>query len=133
MKTPNILWICTDQQRFDSLSCCGHPTVQTPHLDRIARQRVRFTRHTTPSQICAPSRATMLTGLYPRTHGLVCNGIALDATLPLLPNRLAEDPFEHHNRFGEDDLAEEVAELREILMSDLPPKPRIETQRVAKH
>ena len=39
---PNILWICSDQQHFDSLGCYGNPFVQTPNLDRLAQEGVRF-------------------------------------------------------------------------------------------
>ena len=66
MSRPNILFFCTDQQRFDSLGCCGNPVARTPHLDRIAAAGTRFTSHRTPCQICSPSRASLFTGRYPR-------------------------------------------------------------------
>lgn len=64
--------------RYDALSCTGHRTVGTVHLERIARRGMVLHGHYTPNQICSPSRATMATGLYPRTHGLTRNGMALD-------------------------------------------------------
>ena len=66
---PNILWYCTDQQRFDTLGALGNPYVQTPNLDRLVREGVAFTRAYCQSPICTPSRSSFLTGLYPsRLH-----------------------------------------------------------------
>jgi arylsulfatase A-like enzyme len=96
MKRPNIVFICTDQQRFDSLGCTGNPVVCTPHLDSLASQGTRFERHNTPCPICSPSRATIFTGLYPRNHRLVVNGMALDTALPTLPGRLADAGYRTH-------------------------------------
>jgi arylsulfatase A-like enzyme len=96
MGRPNVIFICTDQQRFDSLGCLGHPSVRTPNLDRLAGEGVRFARHITPNQICSPSRGTMFTGLYPRSHGLYCNGIALDQSLPTLPGAFCDGGYRTH-------------------------------------
>lgn len=66
---PNILWICTDQQRYDTISALGNPHVSTPNLDRLAEQGVSFTHAYCQSPICTPSRASFLTGMYPsRVH-----------------------------------------------------------------
>ncbi|MGB1008457.1 MAG: sulfatase family protein [Thiolinea sp.] len=96
MSRPNILWICTDQQRSDSLGCYGNQQVRSPHIDSIAQSGVKFNRHLTPMQICSPSRATMLTGLYPRHHQLITNGMALPETVPTLTRTLAEDGYRTH-------------------------------------
>ena len=90
MKPPNFVFICTDQQRFDSLGCTGNQHAATPNLDRLATEGVRFTRHSTPCPICSPSRATMFTGLYPRHHLLTVNGMALDPEIPTLPAMLSQ-------------------------------------------
>jgi choline-sulfatase len=71
---PNILWICTDQQRFDSLGCYGIRYVSTPNIDSLAERGVLFERAYCQSTICAPSRGSFLTGRYPRTVGLRKNG-----------------------------------------------------------
>ena len=71
---PNILWICTDQQRFDTLGCYGNPFVHTPNLDRLAEQSVLFERTFTQSPVCTPSRSSFLTGRYPRTTRCRQNG-----------------------------------------------------------
>lgn len=93
MRPPNILFICTDQQRYDSLGCYGNQHAATPHLDRLAAEGVRFTRHNTPCPICSPSRATLFTGLYPRNHKLTVNGMALDPDIPTLPKMMARTGY----------------------------------------
>lgn len=95
-KKSNFVFFCTDQQRFDSLGCCGNAIARTPNLDRLAGSGTRLASHLAPVQICAPSRASMMTGLYPRSHGLVCNGIALDDTLPTVPQVLADNGYRTH-------------------------------------
>ncbi|MDH7571068.1 MAG: sulfatase-like hydrolase/transferase, partial [Armatimonadota bacterium] len=71
---PNILWICTDQQRFDTIHALGNPHVRTPNLDRLVARGVAFTRAYCTSPICTPSRASFLTGRYPRTTRARWNG-----------------------------------------------------------
>ena len=97
MKRPNILWICTDQQRGDSLGCYGNPIARTPNIDSLATQGARFTRHITPMQICSPSRATLFTGRYPRHHQLITNGRALPAATPTLTQMLSDAGYRTHS------------------------------------
>ncbi|MCK4516078.1 MAG: sulfatase-like hydrolase/transferase, partial [Spirochaetaceae bacterium] len=70
----NILWICTDQQRFDTLGCTGNPFVSTPHIDRLAADGIVFERCFAQSTVCTPSRVSFMTGRYPRTTGCRQNG-----------------------------------------------------------
>ena len=66
---PNILWYCTDQQRFDTIGALGNPHVRTPNLDRFVAEGTAFTHAYCQSPICTPSRASFLTGMYPsRVH-----------------------------------------------------------------
>ncbi len=65
---PNILWYCTDQQRYDTIHALGNPYIHTSNLDALSEQGVAFTNAYTQSPICTPSRATFLTGRYPNTH-----------------------------------------------------------------
>src|SRR3954468_3221934 len=76
-KKPNILLITSDQQRAD---CFGfeNPHVRTPHLDRMAKNGTRFSACITPNLVCQPSRASILTGLLPLTHGAWDNGVDLE-------------------------------------------------------
>ena len=81
-KRPNILWICTDQQRYDTIAALGNPYVSTPHLDRLLRQGVAFERAYCQSPICTPSRASFLTGMYPSSLRVNRNG---NPTFPDFP------------------------------------------------
>ena len=65
---PNILFVLTDDQRWDALSCMGHPFVKTPHMDRLAASGVDFGNAFVTTSICAASRASLFTGLVERTH-----------------------------------------------------------------
>ncbi len=67
---PNILFIQTDDQRFDDLGCYGNQTIQTPHIDQLARDGVRFLNHFVTTAICCCSRASILTGQHMRRHGV---------------------------------------------------------------
>ena len=81
MRAPgmNILLITTDQQRADTLGVEGSPLGATPRLDAFAAQGTRFAAARTQNPLCQPARATILTGTYPSTHGVTCNGIDLPA------------------------------------------------------
>ena len=78
---PHILFILTDQLRADCLGCAGHPLVQTPHIDRLAAEGVRFTHAFTSSPICVPARMSIASGLYPHNSNMWQNdaGMPLDA------------------------------------------------------
>ena len=78
MTQPNILFFMTDQQRADALGCSGG-WLKTPHLDRIAREGVRFTRCVTTTPICVPARVTLATGRYPHNNAVWNN---LQYTMP---------------------------------------------------
>jgi choline-sulfatase len=68
-KQPNLLFLMTDQQRWDALGCSGG-WVRTPHLDRIAREGVRFVNSVTNSPVCIPARLSLALGLYPHNTGV---------------------------------------------------------------
>jgi hypothetical protein len=72
----NILFITTDQQRFDSLGATGNPVTRTPVVDALARAGLLYRRAHVQNVVCMPSRTTMLTGQHPLTHGVVANGIS---------------------------------------------------------
>ncbi len=90
MKTPNILWICTDQQRFDTLGCYGDRFVSTPNLDRLAAEGVLFETAFCQSPVCTPSRASFLTGRYPRTTRCRQNGQCIPEDEVLVTRLLRE-------------------------------------------
>lgn len=66
MKRPNILFIMTDQMRHDAMSCSG-TWCQTPHLDSLATEGIRFSHCITTTPVCVPARISLATGLYPHT------------------------------------------------------------------
>ncbi|MBT5110666.1 MAG: alkaline phosphatase family protein [Rhodospirillaceae bacterium] len=74
----NILFIMTDQHRADYLSCMGHPSLETPHLDALAGRGVRFTRAYCQAPICGPSRMSFYTGRYMFSHGSHWNNVPLN-------------------------------------------------------
>lgn len=75
---PNIIFILTDDQRWDTLGCAGNAVIETPVMDSLAREGVRFANAFQSSPACAPSRACLLTGLYERTHGFTFGVPKLD-------------------------------------------------------
>ena len=77
-----ILFVTTDQQRYDTLGCNGGTLARTPVIDRLAAQGHRYERAHPQSVVCMPSRATMITGQYPGTHGVWMNGVALPGDAP---------------------------------------------------
>ena len=64
-KQPNILYLMTDQQRFDTVGALGNPIIQTPALDRIVRDGTSFTSAYCPSPVCVASRCSFLLGQWP--------------------------------------------------------------------
>ena len=66
---PNIIFFLSDDHRWDRLGCAGHPFLKTPNIDKLAAEGVRFPNMFVTTSICAASRASILTGLYERTHG----------------------------------------------------------------
>ncbi|MBI4832299.1 MAG: sulfatase [Candidatus Lindowbacteria bacterium] len=72
-RRPNIVFILSDDHRYDYMSCVGHPFLQTPNLDRIASEGVLFSNAFVTTSLCSPSRASFLTGQYAHTHGVKNN------------------------------------------------------------
>src|SRR6186997_2531042 len=70
---PNVLFILMDDLRFDDLACMGHPFVQTPNIDRLAREGVLFRNAFATTPLCSPSRACFLTGHYAHKTGITDN------------------------------------------------------------
>ena len=68
-KRPNILFIFSDEHNARCMGCAGHPDVKTPNMDRLAAAGTRFDNAYTVNPICTPSRVSVLTALYPSTHG----------------------------------------------------------------
>lgn len=93
---PNILLVMTDDQQQAQMSCAGHPLLETPSMDRLAAEGARFANAYCTNSLCAPSRASVLTGCYSHVHGIRGNSEkadqveALDPSLPTFPQLLRE-------------------------------------------
>jgi arylsulfatase A-like enzyme len=83
-QSPNIIFLLTDDQRWDALGAMGNPIIQTPQMDRLAEDGVLFTHCFVTTSICMTSRATFFTGQYARRHGI--NDFSTDFT----PEALAQ-------------------------------------------
>lgn len=96
-RLPNILWYCSDQQRFDTIHRLNNPHIHTPNLDRLMDGAVTFTHAFCQSPICTPSRASFMTGMYPNAVCVTQNG---NPTFPpyyedrLVTHRLAKAGYD---------------------------------------
>ena len=77
-----ILFVTTDQQRYDTLGCNGGTLARTPVVDGLAAAGIRYERAIPQSVVCMPSRSTIITGQFPATHGVWMNGVPLPADAP---------------------------------------------------
>ncbi|MEE8450763.1 MAG: sulfatase [Thermoguttaceae bacterium] len=91
---PNVVFILSDDQRWDELGCEGHPFLKTPHLDRIAAEGARFANMFVTTSLCSPSRASFLSGLYAHSHGVVNNFTDYPKDLPSFPRQLQKAGYE---------------------------------------
>ena len=91
---PNVLVILTDDQRWDAMSCAGHPLLKTPNMDRLAAEGARFANMFVTTSLCSPSRASILSGLYAHRHGVLNNFTEYPDSLPSYPKRLREAGYE---------------------------------------
>ena len=92
-ESPNILWICTDQQRFDTIEGLSNTVIKTPNLRRLMEDGVTFTNAFVQTPICSPSRGSFLTGRYPHSTGLRANGQYIRSSELLVPRILAENSY----------------------------------------
>jgi arylsulfatase A-like enzyme len=89
-KSPNILWVCSDQQRFDTLGCYGNKFTHSPNIDTLAGSGTLFESAYCQSPVCTPSRSSFLTGRYPRTTRCRQNGQSIPADEVLVTRLLAD-------------------------------------------
>ena len=89
---PNILWICTDQQRYDTILALGNEHISTPNIDRLVAEGTAFNHAFCQSPICTPSRASFLTGMYPSSvHGCSNGNDYWAEAAPLVTKLLADE------------------------------------------
>ncbi len=96
-KRPNLVFFFGEGQRADALSIAGHPLLKTPNHDRIGKEGIRFNNAFCTNALCAPARATALTGMYSRSTGALSNEkghIPLPSDIPLFTDLLREAGYE---------------------------------------
>jgi arylsulfatase len=91
---PNILWICTDQQRYDTIACHGNKYIRTPNIDRLASEGTAFTHAFCQAPVCTPSRSSFLTGRYPSTTRAHDNGQCIPPDEVLVTKMLADAGYD---------------------------------------
>jgi arylsulfatase A-like enzyme len=84
-KRPNILFIMSDDHAYQAISSYGHGLIQTPNIDRIANEGVRFNNCFVTNSLCGPSRAVILTGKYSNKNGFYDNGNVFDGEQQTMP------------------------------------------------
>src|SRR5258708_14370039 len=85
---PNILFIMVDEMRWDAMRCAGHPVVDTPNLDRLAKQGMRFANSYTVAPVCSPARTAVFTGRYAQVAGVTTNAVPSNPGEIFLPSIL---------------------------------------------
>ncbi len=93
-RMPNILWICPDSQRFDTIEGLNNSYIRTPNVRKLTQEGVTFTNTFVQTPICAPSRASFLSSRYAQITGLRANGQRIRADQRLVTKILAEAGYE---------------------------------------
>ncbi|QDU62977.1 Arylsulfatase [Planctomycetes bacterium Pan216] len=91
---PNIIFILTDDQRWDAVGFMDHPFLETPNMDRLHDEGVTFANAFVTTSLCSPSRASILTGQYAHNHRVVDNYNPVDPSLRFFPEYLQEVGYE---------------------------------------
>ena len=95
-RNTSFLVFCVDQMQSACIAAHGHPDVRTPNIDRLIARGASFTRAYCPNPICMPSRSSIFTGLTPRGHRCLTNGMSLPYDVPTLPGALADAGYRTH-------------------------------------
>lgn len=103
----NLLFIWTDEQRWDTLAAYGNSQVVAPNLDAFARQSLRFDRAYVTQPVCTASRSSVLTGLWPHQNGCTANNVPLDPGTACFPELLADSDY-RTGYFGKWHLGDEL-------------------------
>ena len=93
MKHPNILFIMTDQQRYDCVGANGNTLIKTPNIDKLAVDSANFSSFYVQAPVCVPSRQTFFTGRYPRCHKNRVNYTAMNSDVKLMQKYLQESGY----------------------------------------
>lgn len=91
---PNIIFVLIDDQRYDFLSFLDHPWIETPHIDRLARNSMYFDRAYVTTSLCSPSRASIVTGQYAHTHQVIDNDTPIKEGTVTFPQELQSHGYQ---------------------------------------
>ena len=89
----NILFITTDQMRFDALGCNGGKFAKTPHIDELASKGINYHRAHNQHVVCMPARATIMTGQHVSSHGVWMNGVSMPENTPTIAHWLKDHGY----------------------------------------
>ena len=103
---PNLLFISTDQQRFDTLRCYGNELIHTPNMNALADESFVFQSAYVTQPLCSPARSSIMTGLYPHTNGCIHLNIPLQSSTATLAEMVSSDYVCGH--FGKWHLGDEI-------------------------
>ena len=92
-KPPNIIFIMSDDHAYQAISAYSNHLIETPNIDRIADEGIMFTNACVSNSICAPSRATILTGKHTHIHGKVDNRFPFDTTQVTFPQIMQQNGY----------------------------------------
>lgn len=93
-RRPNIVFVLADDHAAHAIGAYGSRSARTPHIDRLAAEGLRFTNAFCGNAICAPARATLLTGRHSHSHGVVDNAAVFDRSLPTFPTALQQAGYQ---------------------------------------
>ena len=94
VKPRNVVFILADDHRYDAMGFLGHPFLETPHMDAMARTGVHLQNAFVTTALCSPSRASILTGLYAHRHRVVDNNNPVPAGTVFFPQYLQQAGYE---------------------------------------
>jgi arylsulfatase A-like enzyme len=92
-RPPNLLFLYTDEQRYDTLACYGNERIEMPNLNRLAESSTVFDEAYVTQPVCTPSRSSLLTGQWPHTNGCTRNNIPLRPETPCVPEMLTRGDY----------------------------------------
>ncbi|MGI6379818.1 MAG: sulfatase [Anaerolineae bacterium] len=93
-KRPNVLVVLSDQHRAQAVGYAGNADVQTPNLDALARTSVSFQTAVSTVSVCSPARASLLTGQYATSHGLIVNDVPLEPSITSIADAMAREGYD---------------------------------------
>lgn len=103
---PNIVFIFSDQQRYDTLACYGNDWIQTPNLNALADKSFVFERAYVTQPVCTPARSSIVTGLYPHAAGMTVNRMTMSPDKKSIAELISDDY--HSGWFGKWHLGDDV-------------------------